>query len=171
MIIQCNSCQKKFNVPDNAISENGRLVQCSSCGNKWTQYPLSQNQEKVVKITNVKKITKKVKKTKNKRPAQNKKVVSENPYSSEYLEKKHGIKIIDPTTSISNKNIKKTKVGYGFYSYLITILIFVTSFFGILNYTKDMLISNFPFLDNYIYRLYETLNYFWLIILNLVEGF
>ena len=38
MIIQCNSCQKSFNVPDNAITEKGRLVQCSACGNKWTQY-------------------------------------------------------------------------------------------------------------------------------------
>ena len=39
MIIQCNSCSKKFVVPDGAIKAKGRLVQCSSCGNKWTQYP------------------------------------------------------------------------------------------------------------------------------------
>ena len=45
MIIQCNSCDKKFNVPDGAITEAGRLVQCSSCGNKWTQYPLKQTPE------------------------------------------------------------------------------------------------------------------------------
>ena len=40
MIIECTSCQKKFNVPDSAITSAGRLVQCSSCGNQWTQYPL-----------------------------------------------------------------------------------------------------------------------------------
>ena len=39
MILSCNSCGKKFIVPDNAIGASGRLVQCSSCGNKWTQYP------------------------------------------------------------------------------------------------------------------------------------
>ena len=39
MILECKSCQKKFLVPDNAIPSSGRLVQCSSCGNKWTQYP------------------------------------------------------------------------------------------------------------------------------------
>ena len=49
MIIQCNSCDKKFNVPDGAITEAGRLVQCSSCGNKWTQYPLKKTPE-VTKI-------------------------------------------------------------------------------------------------------------------------
>ena len=40
MLISCNSCQKKFIVPDNAITESGRLVQCGSCGIKWTQYPV-----------------------------------------------------------------------------------------------------------------------------------
>ena len=40
MLISCNSCQKKFVVPDNAIKESGRLVQCSACGNKWTQFPI-----------------------------------------------------------------------------------------------------------------------------------
>ena len=45
MILECKSCQKKFLVPDNAIPSSGRLVQCSSCGNKWTQYP----EKKIVK--------------------------------------------------------------------------------------------------------------------------
>ena len=40
MILECKSCQKKFIVPDDAITNTGRLVQCSSCGNKWTQYPV-----------------------------------------------------------------------------------------------------------------------------------
>ena len=40
MILSCNSCGKKFVVPDNAITEAGRLVQCSACGNKWKQFPV-----------------------------------------------------------------------------------------------------------------------------------
>ena len=31
MILNCNSCGKKFVVPDNAITEAGRLVQCGAC--------------------------------------------------------------------------------------------------------------------------------------------
>ena len=42
MILECKSCQKKFIVPDNAITNAGRLVQCSSCGNKWTQFPVAK---------------------------------------------------------------------------------------------------------------------------------
>ena len=46
MILTCNSCDKKFVVPDNAIGASGRLVQCSSCGNKWKQFPIKQRIEK-----------------------------------------------------------------------------------------------------------------------------
>ena len=40
MILTCNSCGKKFVVPDSAITASGRMVQCGSCGNKWKQFPL-----------------------------------------------------------------------------------------------------------------------------------
>ncbi len=52
MILSCNSCDKKFVVPDSAIGATGRLVQCSSCGNKWTQFPINEKvKAKVSKIT------------------------------------------------------------------------------------------------------------------------
>ena len=34
MILTCNSCGKRFVVPDSAITAAGRMVQCGSCGNK-----------------------------------------------------------------------------------------------------------------------------------------
>ena len=43
MILSCNSCGKKFVVPDQAITPSGRLVQCGSCGNKWKQFPVVRN--------------------------------------------------------------------------------------------------------------------------------
>ena len=42
MILTCNSCGKKFVVPDNAITASGRMVQCGSCGNKWRQFPVGE---------------------------------------------------------------------------------------------------------------------------------
>ena len=42
MILNCNSCGKKFVVPDKAITASGRLVQCGSCGNKWKQFPIKE---------------------------------------------------------------------------------------------------------------------------------
>ena len=51
MILSCNSCGKKFVVPDSAITASGRMVQCGSCGNKWKQFPLVE----VEKISETKK--------------------------------------------------------------------------------------------------------------------
>ena len=53
MLLNCNSCQKKFLVPDSAITKSGRLVQCGSCGNKWNQYPIENNKlKKIIKKKN-----------------------------------------------------------------------------------------------------------------------
>ena len=47
MILTCNSCKKKFVVPDKAITVSGRTVQCGSCGNKWKQFPITNGTTKV----------------------------------------------------------------------------------------------------------------------------
>ena len=39
MIIQCESCSKKFQVKDEDIPKEGRMVQCSNCSQKWFQVP------------------------------------------------------------------------------------------------------------------------------------
>ena len=35
MIISCENCNKRFEVSDNLIPEEGRLLHCSSCDHKW----------------------------------------------------------------------------------------------------------------------------------------
>ena len=39
MIIQCENCSKKFQVKDDDIPKEGRMVQCSNCSQKWFQAP------------------------------------------------------------------------------------------------------------------------------------
>ena len=97
MILTCNSCGKKFVVPDNAITVSGRLVQCGSCGNKWKQFPVGEKKSK--KISRSQKSfktsassTKKYRNRKNQKKLK-KKQREISLYSPEYLAKKHGIKI------------------------------------------------------------------------------
>ena len=117
MILSCNSCEKKFVVPDNAILASGRLVQCSACGNKWKQFPIrtvvnvkeevSPTEQQSEKNKNNQRITKKVKKKKK----------GPNLYSPEYLEKKHGLNIKKPNLlEKGNKNKFEDKVYFGFIS-------------------------------------------------------
>ena len=35
MIIECNNCNKKFEINSELIPEKGRLLECSSCNNHW----------------------------------------------------------------------------------------------------------------------------------------
>ena len=170
MIIQCESCKKKFVVPDSAVTAKGRLVQCSSCGNKWTQYPIKR---KSPKIANVKNITKQ-----SKQKVKRKKTSGIDVYSDEYLQKKHGIKIIDPSSSNlktkgsnQNKIGKKGSVSFGFFNYLITISILSIFFVGILNFERSRLSRKFPFLEPYIEGFFETLNNFKIIFIDFITSY
>ncbi len=167
MIIQCSACKKKFTVPDGAITTKGRLVQCSSCGNQWTQYPPDKG---------LKKATTKI----NTLPKKNKKKTKNiDVYSEEYLQKKHGIKIIDPSSLRSKSNKKKSKseknkkinIGYGFYNYLITFVVILIALIGSLNLTKDIIVYNYPFLEIYINYFYETLNNLNIIISDIISNY
>ena len=40
MIIQCENCSRKFQVKDEDVPKEGRMVQCSYCSQKWFQAPI-----------------------------------------------------------------------------------------------------------------------------------
>ena len=171
MLINCNSCQKKFAVPDSAIPVSGRLVQCSACGNKWTAYPVVKKKEIETK--------KLVKKSKVKKTTRIQKLKKVDKYSEEYLMKKHGLQI-NENKKIKKVNNKKNKTiaelddknsGFGFYGYLIFIIVFVVMFFGVLNLSKDYIVSLYPLSAVYIDYLYEVVDIIKTIILQLLNQF
>ncbi len=153
MILTCNSCEKKFVVPDNAIGKNGRLVQCSSCGNKWKQFPIKEKEEpssprKAVNLK-TKKVSKKIKrKTKKLGP---------DLYSPEYLAKKHGIQISQTSEEIKEKSKKSKKIHFGFYSFLLVLTISIIFILRLLYFTQDFIIYHIPFADIYISYIFESL--------------
>ncbi|MBH90647.1 MAG: hypothetical protein CMG67_00850 [Candidatus Marinimicrobia bacterium] len=176
MIIECNACNKKFSVPDAAITANGRLVQCSSCGNKWTQYPQIKEKKQIKTKTKTSNISKKSIQIKKKTPA---------PYSKEYMQQKWGTSIKEYTSnkelskkkkasnekkSRKQKNTEKvTDVGFGFFNYLIIVTVLTTFFVGILNFERTRLTRKFPFLEPYINNFYETLENFKFFIIDLIK--
>ena len=157
MILSCNSCDKKFVVPDSAIGPAGRLVQCSSCGNKWKQFPINKEikpKEKIAKIkSNPKKIQSSTKKTKRKV----KKKTGPDLYSPEYLAKKHGIKINSNPDLQNEKSKDKTKINFGFYSFLIIFTVFSISVLRLLYFTQDIIIEKLPITEIYIDYLFESI--------------
>ena len=160
MILSCNSCGKKFVVPDNAIGATGRLVQCSSCGNKWKQFPTNNNNEikSKQKISKIKSTPKKIQRSIKTVKKKVRKKTGPDLYSPEYLAKKHGIKIDSNPNEKINKSENTSKISFGFYSYITVLIIVTISVLRLLYFTQNIIIEKIPFLEVYINYLFESLN-------------
>ena len=170
MILTCNSCGKKFVVPDNAITASGRTVQCGSCGNKWKQFP-PQNLKKETIID--KKISPAVKKSITKIPKPKSKKVKKpreiNLYSPEYLQKKHGISLNNLETN--KKQITDKKVSFGFYNSLLLFLVVIISISRGLYFFQDFIIQAFPFTEFYLNYFFESIRNMFEIFKNLISNY
>jgi len=173
MILTCNSCSKKFVVPDNAITATGRTVQCGSCGNKWKQFP--EKKDIVVRsASSVKKIFSKPQKIQQKvqKPKKPKKNVTRKPreidlYSPEYLAKKHGIKLSENVKTIS----VDTKVSFGFYNSLLLFLTLIIVFSRGLYFFQGLIVQKLPFTEFYIDYFFESIRNMFEIWKNLISNY
>ena len=170
MILTCNSCRKKFVVPDSAITASGRIVQCGSCGNKWKQFP-SQNLKKDTPID--KKTSLPIKKTVTKIPKQKTKKIKKpreiNLYSPEYLQKKHGISLDNVETR--KKQISDKKVSFGFYNSLLLFIVVIIGFSRGLYFFQDFVTQNFPFTEYYLNYFFESMRNMFEIFKNLISSY
>ena len=170
MILNCNSCEKKFVVPDQAITASGRTVQCGSCGNKWKQFPITNELGKTAVVKKIK-IEKKPdrKKIVNQKRKIIKKTREINLYSPEYLQKKHGINL----NNIEQKITKKTeeKVSFGFYNSLILFIILIVAFSRSLYFLQDFIVQVFPLTKFYLDYFFENIRNVFEIWKNLISNY
>lgn len=153
MILSCNSCSKKFVVPDSAIIAAGRMVQCGSCGNKWKQFPISLDKSRPTKkIKTIKQVTEtKIPKPRKKRSSGKKREID--LYSPEYLAKKHGIKLKED----NNIQIKEKKVSFGFYNTFLLFIIIIIAFSKGIYFAQDVIIQKLPFTEFYLEIFFESI--------------
>ena len=134
MIIQCQNCSRKFQVNDEDIPKEGRMVQCSNCAQKWFQTPIK------VKAP-VKRKRKRVKK------------------KIEEVEINNIQKIIDPSSQDSVSEVYEPKQGLGFFGYIFLLIIIILSAIGVLKTFEDDLINHFPEIEYIFEFLNEQLQY------------
>ena len=173
MILSCNSCGKKFVVPDSAITAAGRTVQCGSCGNKWKQFPINET-KKTKSLPSAKKIVSKeniqepkTKKTKAKKSA-TKKSREINLYSPEYLAKKHGITLKE---EVIKKTSIKNETSFGFYNSLLLFLIIIIVLSRGLYFFQDLIVQKLPFTEFYINYFFESIRNMFEIWKNLISSY
>ena len=177
MILTCNSCGKKFVVPDSAITASGRMVQCGSCGNKWRQYPVGEI-KKTQSIPRTKKVVSKPQSIKQKieKPKKVKRTAPKKPreislYSPEYLAKKHGIKINDAQLEKRISKQEKGEVSFGFYNSLLVFIFFVITLSRILYFSQEFLIINIPASEYYLNYFFESIRNIFEIWKNLISSY
>ena len=170
MILTCNSCEKKFVVPDQAIIATGRTVQCGSCGNKWKQFPIKSETVKV--ITDDKKAVKKktsLPKASKPRKKKIKKTREISLYSPEYLAKKHGINLDNVKANDSNKS--NESVTFGFYNSLILFIVIIIALSKSLYFFQDYIVLKLPLSEFYLTYFFESIKNIFEIIKNLISSY
>ena len=182
MIIQCESCSRKFVVKDRDIPEEGRAVQCGYCSVTWHQKPVSvsisstkPNVNESLSVEAIKASNGKTYKFLGSQWAEllssgktglfaRKKISKEldrltgrKKESSVEKKRKKIKKEVDPSSeSLSNEkqlpDIYKPKRGLGFFGYIFLLIIVGFSVTGVLKTFENDLLSNYPQTE-YIFQL------------------
>ena len=139
MIITCPSCQKKFELDDNLLPENGRTLQCGSCNYKW--FFKKKDEIKVFEKELV--------------YNENEKIDSNETNTGNELN------ILKNRTSnnIDKKRKPKSKKLsiLNFFNYLVVLIISFIALIILLDTFKNNLGEIFPSLELFLYNLFETI--------------
>ena len=146
MIIECPKCNKKFQIDQNLIPNNGRMLQCGSCDHNW--FFKFENENKV-KNENIQ-IDEKVNDSKEKTSFEEDAIENENK-----------------NTNNEKSKLKENNLNY-FKIILVAIISFV-AFIIVLDTFKDSLTSIFPNIKIILDNLYQSLHDIKLFMLDLFK--
>ncbi len=153
MIIQCENCNKKFEIQDSLIPDEGRLLECGSCTHQWHYRPITkleltdevQIKDEPTKQLIVKKKAKKIPKIKKK--------VYENDADNE----------IDQT----DENITTKEKNISFINFLLVGIISFVAIVILVDTFKNQIAYVIPNISLYINELHEILRDIFLFIADL----
>ena len=139
MIITCPSCQKKFELDDNLLPENGRTLQCGSCNYKWF----------FKKKDEIKVFERQIESN------ENEKIDSDEANIDKQLNipKNQTSDNIDKKRKPKSKNLSVLK----FFNYLIVLIISFIALIILLDTFKNNLSEIFPNLELFLYNFFETI--------------
>ena len=148
MIIDCPVCNKKFDIDQDLIPTDGRLLQCGSCNHKWF-FKLNINEKKHEEEIKIKQ----------------KKDFNINVESTDKNLKK---KINVETKEIIPKK-KKEKKSINYLNIILVIIISTAAFILVLDTFKNQLTSVFPNIKFLLNNLYQSIEDIKLFILDLIK--
>ena len=144
MIISCEKCNKKFELSDELVPDEGRLLQCGSCSHKWHYIPTKTIKlvKEIDQVSTPKKKSKKI----------NKNIINENNEISK-----------------NQEIFSDEKKRIGFLSITIVTIFSLIALLVILDTFKIYIVSFIPNLDFYLSSLYESLKDIFLFFKDLIK--
>ena len=160
MIITCPNCNKQFKVDNSLIPDDGRDLQCGSCGHVWF-YKTENKIEPVLTLSeNI---------SENKADTE----IETKDKNLKFSKKLQQEKIITPdikkeiSKAIPEAVKKSPNKGSKFFSYLIVFIISIVALIILLDTLRVPLINAFPGLEIVLFNLFETLQDIKLFIIDL----
>ena len=143
MIVACEKCSKNFNIRDDLIPKQGRLLQCGNCKHKWFYKPINKKADLETENTND---------------------IINNSYSAEN-DKKISKKLEENSTPVENKIIKKEEKKIikqknkrpSLMKKFMVLIISVIALLILIDTFKIQLVKFIPGIDVVLDNLYETL--------------
>ena len=139
MIIECNNCNKKFEVNSELIPNEGRSIQCGSCDHIWY---FKKDSTSEVNISPEKKLFE----------AKNN-IIKDNKETSEKISKS----LEQKNKSETKKTKRRSFTISNFLSFIIVSIITFIAIILILDTFKTQLYDFFPQLETILYNLFETI--------------
>ena len=156
MIIECDNCNKRFEVNSSLIPELGRNIVCGSCNHTWFYKPITEIFLKETNEINKKDDVGSLDSDKKKR------IVNDIQSDEQFLTEK----IVNTEFT---KIDKSSKFSLGkFLSYILVIMISFITLIVILDTFKSPLNNIFPELELILYNLFETIKDMFLFLKNLI---
>ena len=148
MEITCTECSKRFNVNDNQIPNEGRLLQCGNCKHKWFFKNNTKSNEKNIEF-------------------------NEKKLQRQTIEELDEIKTnteLSKKINEKNKNIlSKTKNDFNKFKFFIFILILTLAFIIFIDTFKNQISYIYPDIYTIMSSLYETIRDLKLFFLDLIS--
>ena len=166
MIIQCENCNKKFEIQDKLIPDDGRLLECGSCAHQWHYTPITKLELTDEVQTKVDEVQVKTDEVQIKDEPAEQLIVKKTKKKSKIIEK---IDENDADNEIdhTNENITTKKKNISFINFLLVGIISFVAIVILVDTFKNQIAYVIPNISLYINGLHEILRDIFLFIADL----
>ena len=168
MIIQCVNCNKKFEIQDKLIPDDGRLLECGSCAHQWHYTPITKLELTDEVQTKVDEVQVKTDEVKIKDEPAEQLIVKKTKKRSKIVKKVYENEVDDEIDQ-TNEIITTKEKNISFINFLLVGIISFVAIVILVDTFKNQIAYVIPNINLYINELHEILRDIFLFIADLYK--